>query len=130
MSRRRRSLLVFISTCTVALAGTAAAAPRYSCTIKGTPGRDFLIGTSRADVICGLGGNDVLAGGGGPDVILGGDGNDTIEGDAGRDVLLGGAGRDRFFAYDAYADRLDGGPGYDDGWADPRDTYRSVEGLR
>ena len=43
---------------------------------------------------------------------------------------LCGAGRDRFYAFDAFADRLDGGTGYDDGWADQRDTWRSVEGMR
>lgn len=127
----RRTLLAAALTFVAALAGTADAAPSdYTCTIIGTAGRDFLVGTGRADVMCGLGGNDVLAGGGGNDILVGGGGNDTLEGDAGRDVLLGGAGRDRFFAFDGYADRLDGGRGYDDGWADQRDRYRSVEGLQ
>ena len=125
-----RCVLVLVLAAAAALAGTAGAARDYTCTIKGTAGRDFLIGTKGPDVICGLGGADALAGGNGNDVLLGGDGNDTLEGDAGRDVLLGGPGRDRFYAFDAYADRLDGGAGYDDGWADKRDTYRSVEGLR
>src|ERR671930_348682 len=54
----------------------------------------------------------------------------TLVGTAGKDFLVGTARRDSFFAFDAYADRLDGGPGYDDGWADQRDSYRSVEGLK
>jgi Ca2+-binding RTX toxin-like protein len=101
----------------------------YACTIVGTSGNDFLVGTAGRDVICGLGGNDVLTGGARGDVLFGGPGNDTLEGDSGSDLMVGGTGRDRFYAYDAYADRLDGGPGYDDGWADPRDHWRSVEGL-
>jgi Ca2+-binding RTX toxin-like protein len=101
----------------------------YTCTIVGTPGKDFLVGTAGRDVVCGLGGNDVLTGGGANDVLFGGPGNDTLEGDSGSDVMVGGAGRDRFYAYDAYSDRLDGGTGYDDGWADQRDHWRSVEGL-
>lgn len=102
----------------------------YTCTVVGTAGNDFLSGTAGRDVICGLGGNDVLAGGGGADVLNAGDGNDKLEGDSGRDLLIGGAGRDTFFAFDAYADTLDGGPGYDSGWADQRDRYRAIENLR
>jgi Ca2+-binding RTX toxin-like protein len=112
------------------LGGSASASGSYTCTTIGTPGADFLGGTPRADVICGLGGNDVLAGGGGNDILLGGDGNDKLEGDAGRDVMLGGRGRDTFFAFDAYADTLDGGPGYDGGWADQRDHWRNMENLK
>jgi Ca2+-binding RTX toxin-like protein len=102
----------------------------YTCTLVGTAGKDFLVGTAGRDVVCGLGGDDVLTGGGRADVLVGGTGNDTLEGDSGADLLLGGPGRDRFYAYDAYADRLDGGTGFDDGWADQRDSWRSVEGLR
>jgi Ca2+-binding RTX toxin-like protein len=102
----------------------------YTCTVVGTPGADFLGGTPKPDVMCGLGGNDVLAGGGGNDVLAGGDGNDKLEGDAGRDLILGGRGRDTFFAFDAYSDTLDGGPGYDGGWADQRDHWRNMENLK
>jgi Ca2+-binding RTX toxin-like protein len=102
----------------------------YTCTIVGTAGSDFLGATPGRDVVCGLGGNDVLVGGGGNDVLFGGNGNDKLEGDAGRDLLLGGGGRDTFFAFDAYADYLDGGSGFDGGWADQRDRWRNVENLK
>ncbi len=68
--------------------------------------------------------------GDGDDTLLGGGGNDRLEGAAGRDRIYGGPGNDTVFAYDAYADYLDGGPGRDGGWADPRDSYRNFETLR
>ena len=70
-------------------------------TIKGTPGNDRLVGTSRADVIAGLGGNDTIEGNAGNDHICGGPGNDLITGADGNDRLRGQGG----------ADTIDGGPG-------------------
>lgn len=64
------------------------------CTIKGTPGKDFLPGSPGPDVICGYGGADVLNGGAGDDLLLGGSGNDVLLGGLGRDVLVGGPGSD------------------------------------
>ena len=64
------------------------------CTIKGTPGKDFLPGTDGPDTICGFGGGDVLVGGAGDDVLLGGGGNDVLTGGPGEDRLVGGSGND------------------------------------
>jgi Ca2+-binding RTX toxin-like protein len=102
--------------------------PWKPCTIRGTAGDDFLLGTSRADVICGLGGNDTLAGSSGNDILRGGPGNDRLEGGGGSDVMLGGKGRDRFYAYDGTHDHLNGGPGTDAAYRDRLvDQVRLVE---
>jgi len=130
--------------CLLALQGGVAHAS--ACTITGTPGSDYLFGTEGRDVMCGLGGDDTILGNGGNDVLVGGDGNDTIsggtgsdrleggsgddklEGAAGSDVILGGSGNDRIWAYDGRPDRVDGGPGADQGWWDHTlDKVRSVE---
>jgi Ca2+-binding RTX toxin-like protein len=71
--------------------------------ILGTPGNDWLTGTSGVDVIIGFAGNDTLSGSGGNDVLLGGDGNDLLFGEAGNDQINGGDGNDR----------IDGGAGDD-----------------
>ena len=85
----------------LALSGaTAAAIP-----VRGTEGRDRLIGSPFGDTIEGLGGDDDLRGLGGPDLIDGGAGRDLIrggdgtdfivgEGDAARDDIACGAGAD------------------------------------
>jgi Ca2+-binding RTX toxin-like protein len=127
--------------------GHAATHSGPACTITGTPGPDNLIGTPRRDVICGLGGNDVvdgnggndlikggsgadtLGGGNGNDVIYGGPGNDKLQGDRGKDVVYGGAGNDKIFAWDGFADRIDGGAGVDRGWKDMLDHVVRVERL-
>jgi Ca2+-binding RTX toxin-like protein len=116
-----------------------------SCTITGTPAADLLFGTPGRDVICGLGGNDVLDGNGGNDVLKagpgndlvnGGDGNDLLfggpgadklQGDHGRDVVYGGLGNDTIFAWDGFADRLDGGEGADRAWRDMLDRVARIE---
>jgi len=116
-----------------------------ACTIVGTPGPDLLFGTPRRDVICGLGGNDVLDGnsgndvlkggpgsdllngGDGNDVLFGGLGNDKLQGDHGRDAIYGGAGNDTFFAWDGFADMLNGGPGIDRAFHDKLDRVYGVE---
>ena len=115
------------------------------CTITGTPGADLLFGTPGRDVICGLGGNDVLDGNDGNDVLKGGPGNDILnggngndllfggpgadklQGDHGRDVVYGGLGNDTIFAWDGFADRLDGGGGVDHAWRDKLDRVARIE---
>jgi len=117
-----------------------------SCTINGTPGADILVGTKGRDVICGLGGNDVLDGNAGNDILRGGPGNDLLNGGNGNDVLAGGPGSDKLqgdrgsdrvygglgndviFAWDGFADRLDGGPGGNDhAWKDMLDHSVKIE---
>jgi Ca2+-binding RTX toxin-like protein len=82
------------------------------CTITGTPDADILVGTKGRDVICGLGGNDVLDGNGG---------------DRGSDRVYGGLGNDVIFAWDGFADKLDGGPGKDHAWKDMLDRSVRIE---
>ena len=74
--------------------------------IDGTPGNDFLKGTSERDLISGNNGNDLLLGkagdddldgGNGKDILLGGAGNDNLTGGKDNDILVGGAGNDRLF---------------------------------
>jgi RTX calcium-binding nonapeptide repeat (4 copies) len=116
-----------------------------ACTIVGTPGPNLLFGTPKRDVICGLGGADVLDGNGGNDVLKGGPGrdllnggdgndilfgglgNDKLQGDHGRDAIFGGAGNDTFFAWDGFADMLNGGPGTDRAFRDKLDRVYGVE---
>jgi Ca2+-binding RTX toxin-like protein len=116
------------------------------CTINGTSGPDILVGTKGRDVICGLGGNDVLDGNAGNDILRGGDGRDILNGGNGNDVLAGGPGSDKLqgdrgsdrvygglgndviFAWDGFADRLDGGPGGNDhAWKDMLDHSVRIE---
>jgi Ca2+-binding RTX toxin-like protein len=129
----------------IARGGHAAVQPGTACTITGTPGPDLLFGTPHRDVICGLGGddvldgnsgNDVLRGGPGRDILNGGDGsdllygglaNDKLQGDHGRDGIYGGLGNDTIFAWDGFADRLDGGPGVDRAWRDKLDRVARIE---
>jgi Ca2+-binding RTX toxin-like protein len=116
-----------------------------ACTITGTPGPDLLLGPHGRDVICGLGGNDVLGGSDGDDVLEGGPGRDTLgggnggdrlyggpgsdklQGDHGRDAVYAGPGNDTIFAWDGFADRLDGGLGTDRAWRDKLDRVVRVE---
>ena len=100
--------------------GHAAPVTSPACTITGTSGADLLFGTPGRDVICGLGGNDVL---------YGGAGNDKLQGDHGRDVVRGGDGNDMIFAWDGFADRLNGGRGVDRAWKDKLDRVTQVERL-
>jgi Ca2+-binding RTX toxin-like protein len=125
--------------------GHAAVLDPPACTITGTPGPDLLVGTRGRDVVCGLGGNDMLAGksdddvliggrgkdmlsgGNGDDTLYGGRGADRLQGDHGRDVVYGGDGNDLIFAWDAVADRLDGGAGFDRAWRDKLDRVTRIE---
>jgi Ca2+-binding RTX toxin-like protein len=129
------------------LAHAAHATPHAAgtCTMTGTPHADVLVGTGGRDVICGLGGDDMLDGNGGNDVLKGGTGNDILNGGDGNDVLFGGPGADRLqgdhgsdrvyggagndtmWAWDGFADVLDGGLGVDRAWKDKLDRVYSVE---
>ncbi|MGQ0591645.1 MAG: choice-of-anchor Q domain-containing protein [Gammaproteobacteria bacterium] len=75
----------------------------YIGRLRGTPGRDVIVGRPGRDILLGSGGNDFICGGGGNDNIRGGAGNDRLFGQAGKDKLAGGPG----------SDRCDGGPGKD-----------------
>ncbi|NJN86490.1 MAG: calcium-binding protein [Leptolyngbyaceae cyanobacterium SL_7_1] len=63
--------------------------------IRGTPGRDRLIGTARNNTILGFASNDLLSGEGGNDVLKGAAGNDNLRGGSGRDILISGVGNDK-----------------------------------
>ena len=60
-------------------------------TIRGTAGRDTLVGTSLADTIFGGADNDTIDGGAGIDKMFGEAGNDTFLGGEGMDTMDGGA---------------------------------------
>ena len=64
--------------------------------IKGTHGKDVLIGGSGDDTLAGMRGGDRLEGGSGNDVLKAGNGRDTIIGGAGGDTLYGGFGLNTF----------------------------------
>jgi Ca2+-binding RTX toxin-like protein len=78
----------------------------------GTPGDDFLIGTSSDDTINGFSGNDVAQGEEGNDTIDGGDGHDLLNGQQGDDSIYGGNGDD-LIRPGTGNDYVDGGAGYD-----------------
>jgi Ca2+-binding RTX toxin-like protein len=63
--------------------------------LKGTPGRDVIVGLGGGDFLTGGPGNDVICGGDGRDWLDGGKGKDTLFGEAGSDALTGGTGKDR-----------------------------------
>lgn len=98
--------------------------------IRGGPGRDTLVGSSRNDTIHGDNGNDYITGGNGGgrgnDLLYGGNGNDqlygglhndTLRGGNGNDVLRGQQDNDRLVP-GAGADRVRGGSGNDRIFAD------------
>jgi hypothetical protein len=90
-------------------------------TLRGTTGKDKLVGGSAGDSLFGLAGDDTLFGNGGNDVLNGGDGRDVLDGGSGNDVLRGGNGNDTLrgglgndaLSGDAGNDRLFGGAGND-----------------
>lgn len=147
VDQRVKAIAALFATAALFMArgGDAAVHTLPACTITGTPGPDLLIGTDHRDVICGLGGSDVLNGNGGNDVLVGGPGNDglsggngddllyggpgddRLQGDHGRDRVYGGVGNDTIFAWDGFADHLDGGPGVDRAWRDKLDTATRIE---
>jgi hypothetical protein len=122
-----------------------------TCTIRGTPGPDRLVGTTGDDQICGRGGNDrisglagddSISGAGGNDLLEGGPGADDIDGGSGDDSALGGRGADRIYggpgadvclsSFDETAgnDLIVGGPGADGFVADGGDHVRSANSSR
>ena len=117
--------------------------------IRGTRGRDVLIGTPKGDAIfarrgndrvragggidCvrGSGGKDRIAGGERGDTLRGGRGRDELKGGNGRDVLRGGFGRDILKARDDTTDVVDCGPGrHDTAIADASDRLKRCERVR
>ncbi len=60
--------------------------------IRGTQGKDELIGTAAADLMEGLAGNDTINGGLGDDILVGGAGDDILTGGAGSDTYRFSAG--------------------------------------
>jgi hypothetical protein len=98
--------------------GGADCTPRV---VRGTDGRDVMVGGCGNDLLVGLAGRDVLRGGAGDDTLrggrgndrlIGGAGNDTLSGGRGSDVLRGGTGSDTL-AGGRGSDRLLGGTGSD-----------------
>jgi hypothetical protein len=88
--------------------------------IRGTEGRDILVGTLSGDSIFGLGGNDLILADptvfdfvGRGDFVDGGSGNDRIFTFGGNDVVNSGSGNDTVQTADG-DDRIDAGLGNDD----------------
>jgi Ca2+-binding RTX toxin-like protein len=84
------------------------AALRDGKLVKGGPGDDVLLGSSRSQTILGGGGNDHVCAGDGNDVVHGGPGADAIHGEGRGDTLYGDGGADRLDG-DLLDDRLHGG---------------------
>ncbi|MFN0095483.1 MAG: calcium-binding protein [Dehalococcoidia bacterium] len=89
--------------------------------LRGTNGRDIIIGYGGNDIITSHLGNDCLSGNAGKDRLISGEGNDindggpgddTIMAGPGDDILEGGEGKDQLFAHYGN-DILRGGPGDD-----------------
>lgn len=74
--------------------------------VRGSSGRDAVIGGTGDDILRGFGDTDRLDGGGGNDRIGGGGGDDRLEGGGGDDVLSGGGGADAFIFTAGGKDRL------------------------
>lgn len=83
--------------------------------IKGTEGKDVIVGSARDDEIRGLGGDDIICGEGGKDELRGNAGHDVIDGGDGKDSINGGAGNDAMHGRGA-ADFLHGDTGNDWIW--------------
>ena len=62
-----------------------------------------------------------------PCTITGTPGADLLFGTKGRDVMKGGAGNDMLFAWDGFADKLNGGSGADRAWKDKYDRATAIE---
>jgi Ca2+-binding RTX toxin-like protein len=96
------------------------------CAVIGTAGNDTLRGTAGDDLVYGGDGSDVILGAGGNDYLWGGHGDDRLVGGRGHDVLRGGYGADTILARDGTRDSVNGGPGRDRAFVDPR--YDTVTG--
>jgi hypothetical protein len=85
-------------------------------TIVGTNGPDKdLRGTNGRDVIVGLGGDDVIYGRGRGDLICAGEGHDKVYGQKGHDRIYGQGGADELYGYGG-DDRVFGQEGNDRMW--------------
>lgn len=103
---RRSAARLCVVVTLAAAAGAAPAGPAFAApcpkagipgdgrTIEGTPGTDYLCGTTGDDIIRGGDGKDYITGGGGNDIIYGDDGDDSINGGPGQDEIFGGLGND------------------------------------
>jgi Ca2+-binding RTX toxin-like protein len=102
------------------------------CTVKGTNGRDRLIGTAGGNGICGYDAKDRIFARGGNDAVFGGIGNDRIQGGPGGDTLEGGQGGDVIKAIDGVQgnDTVYGGPGADTCFVDNGDATKGCEDIR
>lgn len=95
-----------------------------TCTLRGTPQRDFMSGTDTKDVICARGGGDFASGQNGRDRIRGGPADDTLVGGNGHDVIIGRRGSDKLFSVDGRGgDVLRGGPGMDRCYGEEHDHF-------
>jgi Ca2+-binding RTX toxin-like protein len=72
--------------------------------VKGTSGRDTLLGGSGADQMNGRKGHDKIFGAGSDDRLLGGKGKDFMVGGGGDDALKGGKGKDTFYFEQGFGD--------------------------
>ena len=94
-------------------------------TIKGTAGKDHLVGKKAPDVIYGGGGDDDIDGARGNDTICGGPGDDAIHGGRGVDSLYGDEGDDKLLS-EKGPDSLHGGAG--DDYADGQQGSDRIDG--
>src|SRR5215208_2210882 len=96
------------------LMATPLAGVAYAKIISGTPGNDYLLGTTKTDLIRGRGTDDYIRALAGDDVVRGGGGNDRIYPGEGPDIVLAGAGNDKIYARDTDSlDSIDCGGGFD-----------------
>lgn len=131
VSRMRWLLIPLVLVTVAALAFAANGDPpqvRSACTWTGTNVRDVKTGSPGDDVLCALPGNDYIHGRAGADRLRAGDGRDVAVGGGGRDIIRGGRGPDRLFAVDDRGgDKVIGGPGDDQCFADSGDTVFGCE---
>jgi hypothetical protein len=81
------------------------ATSRLGSIVRGTPGKDVLVGGPGPDRIVGRDGKDLICGGGGDDHIGGRAQNDRIYGQGGDDLIRGNTGVDRCVGGPGGADR-------------------------
>ncbi|UJA21164.1 S8 family serine peptidase [Thermoleophilia bacterium SCSIO 60948] len=94
---------------------------RCTRVVRGTQGRDLLVGSPRSDLIRGRGGADRIGGLKGPDCIFPGQGKDRVN---------AGAGNDRIRARGGSADVIDCGGGRDVATIGPNDRVRRCERVK
>ena len=111
--KRMTLLFAVVGMMLVLASGMAMATSAPSSFIKGTPGKDKLVGTNKGETIKARGGNDLVKARGGNDVIQGNRGSDTIFGGRGKDTVYGGPGNDTIYLKDGKRDVFDCGSGRD-----------------